>query len=651
MCPAGKENILLNRLSRNGGEITSRSKEGRLLRMMRNINKDSIRIINSFIPLESLRTYTGHDGNRKHQLLIKSGVKTLLFLTGFTMLFLLGIQTFSFATEDISREIGMLKEEIKTAQAKLDKAKPGQTLEAITLPVSIKNMQKILVSLNQKAGDVKSLSVPINNLNIGLKALEQATHNNDKAGARKALNDMTAALKALEAEVAKGDKEKTIQKSGAPSKVSSKVEGFLKEVEKAKSLDELRVVLKNKNFSKEELDQLKAEIKNPPYSVKLKNLEDQALSSARAKMDVETQKIIEQKQKEFKKRQDDELNLLNQQARTKLQIRRTSAQDKVRAERVLPPPDAPTTMVATRPVVKDPAKITSLIPQPLVIGAAFDQLHIIGENFGRSGRVTLSIGTKNTTLDTIAWHPDSIAVKMYSHLTEFFREEALNAMRDGEIIGRLWVHAAKNIATSEVRIHTSGWNLTLTPQITSISSEEIRPGQEITIEGKFFLAMARDSSVTFTFGSRNINGNIHHWEDSVIHVQLPSNVSGLNFTRGSLKVKNFQGFQADTPINFRPEKEQLTLIDPISHGDGGLGAFYDYGWSGTFTLRDFELINDWKVFEYWLNVYDGNCRYRDRPRTGTPYPRTVVEGSYGWNDCLRCLNFITIEGPRGTNYR
>ena len=116
-------------------------------------------------------------------------------------------------------------------------------------------------------------------------------------------------------------------------------------------------------------------------------------------------------------------------------------------------------------------------------------------------------------------------------------------------------------------------------------------------------------------------------------------------------MKNIQGFQADTPINFRPEKEQLTLIDPISHGDGGLGAFYDYGWSGTFTLRDFELINDWKVFEYWLNVYDGNCRYRDRPRTGTPYPRTVVEGSYGWNDCLRCLNFITIEGPRGTNYR
>jgi len=581
-------------------------------------------------------------------IVIRPVVPWLVFLSFFT------ISSLCFAAEDINREIGMLREEIKTAQAKLDKAKPGQTLEAITLPVSVKNMQKILVSLNQKAGDVKSLAVPINNLNIGLKTLEQATHNNDKTGVRKALNEMAAAVKVLEAEAAKGEREKTIQKSSVPSRLSSKIEGFLKEIERAKSLEELRIVAKNANFSKEELDQLKTEITKPPYSGKLKSLEDEALSSAKAKMDSKTQKIIDQKQKEFKKKQDDDLNLLNQQARVKLQIRRTSAQDKVRAERVLPPPDPPTAMGATRPVVKDPARITSLNPQPVVMGGGrggYDQLNIIGENFGRSGSVKLSIGAKNTTLDTIAWHPDSIAVKMYSHLKEFFREEALNAMRDGEIIGRLWVHAAKNIATSEVRIHTSGWDLTLTPQIKSISSEEIRPGQEITIEGKYFLAKARDSSVTFTFGSRNINGNIQHWEDSVIHVLLPPNVSGLTFTRGSLKVKNIQGFQADTPINFRPEKEQLTLIDPISHGDGGLGAFYDYGWSGTFTLRDFELINDWKVFEYWLNVYDGNCRYRDRPRTGTPYPRTVVEGSYGWNDCLRCLNFITIEGPRGTNYR
>jgi hypothetical protein len=583
--------------------------------------------------------------NSYHSIIVSPIVIWLFFLSFFIF------PTFSSASVDLSKETAALKGEIKEAQEKINKAKPGETLEKITLSASIKDMQKILVSLNQKAGDTKSLAVHINTLSSSLKALEQATRNNDKPSARKTLSDMAAALKALEAEVAKGDKEKTIQKGATPSKVSSKIEGFLKEIERAKSLEDLKLVLKNMNFSKEELDQIKAEIKNPTYSVKLKNLEDQALSSAKTKRDVETQQIIEQKQKEFKKKQDDELNLLNQQARTKLQIRRASAQDKVRAERTIPPPDPPTTMVATRPVVKDPARITSLNPQPVVIGGAFDQLHIIGENLGRSGSVKLSIGTKNTTLDTIAWHPDSIAVKMYSHLKEFFREEALNAMRDGEIVGRLWVHAAKNIATSEVRIHTSGWDLTLTPQIKSISSEEIRPGQEITIEGKYFLAKARDSSVTFTFGSRNINGNIQHWEDSVIHVQLPSNVSGLNFTRGSLKVKNFQGFQADYPINFRPEKEQLTLIDPISHGEGGLGAIYDYGWSGTFTLRDFELINDWKVFESWFNVYSGNCRYRDRPRSGTPYPRTVVEGSYGWNDNLSCLNYIIIEGPRGTNYR
>ena len=36
-----------------------------------------------FTPLESPSIYAGDGGNRKHQLLIEGGVKTLPFLTGF----------------------------------------------------------------------------------------------------------------------------------------------------------------------------------------------------------------------------------------------------------------------------------------------------------------------------------------------------------------------------------------------------------------------------------------------------------------------------------------------------------------------------------------------------------------------------------------
>jgi hypothetical protein len=66
---------------------------------------------------------------RKMRKINKDNIRIIIL---FTILFLFGIPAFCFAAEDIGREIGMLKEEIKTAQAKLDKAKLGQTLEAIT---------------------------------------------------------------------------------------------------------------------------------------------------------------------------------------------------------------------------------------------------------------------------------------------------------------------------------------------------------------------------------------------------------------------------------------------------------------------------------------------------------------------------------------
>lgn len=103
----------------------------------------------------------------------------------------------SFAV-DLSKEIAALKEEIKTAQAKIDRAKAGETLEKITIPVSIKNMQKILGSLSQKVSGDQNLSGKVRNLNSSLNSLERAKTRNDKSGAQKILNDMAGAVKGLE---------------------------------------------------------------------------------------------------------------------------------------------------------------------------------------------------------------------------------------------------------------------------------------------------------------------------------------------------------------------------------------------------------------------------------------------------------------------
>ena len=71
-----------------------------------------------FTPLESPSIYAGDGRNRKHQLLIKGGVKALLFLMGFTLIVL--FFSFTFADEALSKTIK------KTPQTKPTQATPSK---------------------------------------------------------------------------------------------------------------------------------------------------------------------------------------------------------------------------------------------------------------------------------------------------------------------------------------------------------------------------------------------------------------------------------------------------------------------------------------------------------------------------------------------
>jgi D-alanyl-D-alanine carboxypeptidase (penicillin-binding protein 5/6) len=71
-----------------------------------------------FTPLESSSIYAGDGRNRKHQLLIKGGVKALLFLMGFTLIVL--FFSFTFADEALSKTIK------KSPQTKPTQATPSK---------------------------------------------------------------------------------------------------------------------------------------------------------------------------------------------------------------------------------------------------------------------------------------------------------------------------------------------------------------------------------------------------------------------------------------------------------------------------------------------------------------------------------------------
>ena len=116
----------------------------------------------------------------------------------FVLLSFFAVVTSSSSAVDLTKEIAALKEEIKGAQGKIDKAKPGEALETINMSASIVNMQRALDSLSQKAGSDKKLSDRVKNLRDSLKTLDGAKKKNDKPGTLKILNEMMVALSVIE---------------------------------------------------------------------------------------------------------------------------------------------------------------------------------------------------------------------------------------------------------------------------------------------------------------------------------------------------------------------------------------------------------------------------------------------------------------------
>jgi hypothetical protein len=130
----------------------------------------------------------------------KSELSGIIFRRSLFFVFLsfLAVVTSSFPAVDLTKEIAALKEEIKGARGKIDKAEPGQTLETINMSASIVNIRRVLESLSQKAGNDKKLSDRIKNLSDSLKTLDGAKKKNDKPGTLKILNEMMVVLSAIE---------------------------------------------------------------------------------------------------------------------------------------------------------------------------------------------------------------------------------------------------------------------------------------------------------------------------------------------------------------------------------------------------------------------------------------------------------------------
>jgi hypothetical protein len=104
------------------------------------------------------------------------------------------------SSADISKDLAALKKEVRTAQAGLEKAKPGPVLTTVIPPASVKTMQKLLEALRQKAGSNPGPSKSIAALSSSLQALDAANKKKDRTGVRRILDEVQKEIGEVEGE-------------------------------------------------------------------------------------------------------------------------------------------------------------------------------------------------------------------------------------------------------------------------------------------------------------------------------------------------------------------------------------------------------------------------------------------------------------------
>jgi len=429
-------------------------------------------------------------------------------------------------------------------------------------------------------------------------------------------------------------------------KLNAKINRFLSDVLKARSLDEVSKAYKMARFSKGEKTFLENELKKVPYSRKLRSLEKKAEAQARAKVAAKSRRLIKQKKLELKKREKQKLRHLNKQTQMRLKNlksrqralskRRPSSSVQLRS---------PTTGMIQRfrsDIPLTDSRIVSTHPQPAVVG---QDLTINGENLGTGGRIALRIDELTVICDIVNWEPSRIVVNIPSGLESIVGET--------EKEGRVWIYSERNVmATGAVRV---GPDLSrMHPVIHSLSSGTIMPGQDLLIEGENFLTENR-GSVQFEFGGlgMTIRSTILYWDNASIIAKFPEIGRGLRSATGEVLVRNHAGLETSQRIDLVGSSgvetltEVRTVSDAVVSRTGGEGFRYDF--------FDFDLSNGWVVVGsdlYYESSHSSDfVEWDTRPHEGSTNPRSTLFGPCHSGHSITFAVIVLIEGPLGTHYR
>jgi hypothetical protein len=167
------------------------------------------------------------------------------------------------------------------------------------------------------------------------------------------------------------------------------------------------------------------------------------------------------------------------------------------------------------------------------------------------------------------------------------------------------------------------------------------------VEGDRFLT-EQTGTIDFRFSGRTISGQVQEWQDDYVSVILPEDTEGLGQVDGIVKLTNHRGYEATRSISFEPTMASRTFREHHK------AIAIVFGQRKDFEDHDHHLTNGWQIKDVHLETketgFGGGCRYVHEPSVGGTATRSTGQV---WADVFGrcdCINYLTIEGPKGLDY-
>jgi hypothetical protein len=411
----------------------------------------------------------------------------------------------------------------------------------------------------------------------------------------------------------------------AASPQSPRVKEFLLLIQKARTFDEISLAFDRAGFSSAEAKEIQAAVTRPPYIDKLKSLAGPAAKGAPATPLVTAKKVVADSPRKTR---------INAQALALAKRLKVPPRTTVRSGEFALKPRA---AAATSPIPGGGAsgRITGLVPDTVRVG---DRLVVTGSGFGPGrGSVELATPQHRYICDLESWSDTRIVATVPAYMESVIGDRSadlrLRIMLRGDVLGPY----------RDIRLHPAVHD----PQVVSLSSDEVMPGCEIAIEGRW---LGGRGTLEFDFGSQLFRGTVKEWTDAVIVAGLPGGIGGLSRTRGEIIIRNAQGREVRHPVTFEPDKEQVTLT-----------MYHEFGspWDISNGAKTFDYFQYFKIAEGWLvksfrkEIASGRGKadHMREPVPGTTRIHSIITLYPAAFSRMRVALDVTLEGPRGTPYR